>query len=239
MKKAIHKSKPYKAINSPSGFTLLEIMLAIFIFAIVLTTLFGSFRTVFSNAGAVDEDLIYFDVARNGLNRIITDLKTIEITTPDEFILPELNESNDRFRFVGDFLDAGSETFPQISFASRSHLALGSQRIPGVGLIRYYVEQLSSGEYVLKRSDRHFLIEADEDQETFDPVLLNRLKTFQVVFYDEEGEEHESWDSDTDDFEYATPSAVSIKFELGDDTISHMFETQITLPLVRQKLGRG
>jgi general secretion pathway protein J len=239
MKKRLNILKPNSIVHPPSGFTLLEIMLAIFIFAIVLTTLFGSFNTVFSNAAAVDEDLIYYEVARNGLNRMITDFQTIEITTADEFILPELNESNDRFRFLGDFLDAGSETFPQISFASRSHLPLGSQRIPGVGLIRYYVEQRSSGEYVLKRSDRHFLIDAEEDQDAFDPVLLNRLKSFQVVYFDEEGDEYEQWDSDADDYEYATPSVILIKFELGNDTISHFFETKIALPLVRQNLEKG
>ena len=42
-----------------------------------------------------------------------------------------------------------------------------------------------------------------------------------------------------DDYEYATPAVILIKFELGNETISHFFETKIALPQVRQRLGKG
>ena len=53
-----------------NGFTLLEIMVAIFIFAIVITTVFGSFRAVFSSAGAVGGDVAVFESARTCLDPI-------------------------------------------------------------------------------------------------------------------------------------------------------------------------
>ena len=38
------------------GFTLLEILIAIFIFSIIVTTIFGSYRAVFSTTEAINAD---------------------------------------------------------------------------------------------------------------------------------------------------------------------------------------
>ena len=66
--------QPYRATGSGDGFTLLEIMVAIFIFALVITMVFGSFRAVFSSADAVGGDVAVFQTARTCLGRMATDL---------------------------------------------------------------------------------------------------------------------------------------------------------------------
>ena len=51
----------------PSGFTLIEIVIAIFIFAIVVTTIFGSYRSVFTDVEAMGKGTEIYEMARNSL----------------------------------------------------------------------------------------------------------------------------------------------------------------------------
>ena len=67
-----------KAVNN-TGFTLMEILIAMFIFAIVMTTIFGTFNGVISRTEAIKNGMGGFEMARTCLNRISTDLNAIYI----------------------------------------------------------------------------------------------------------------------------------------------------------------
>jgi general secretion pathway protein J len=54
-------------------------------------------------------------------------------------------------------------------------------------------------------------------------------------FYDKDGIEFDVWDSDSDEFGYATPKAIAIKLDLAKKTVSHTFETMVSLPISRGK----
>jgi general secretion pathway protein J len=54
-------------------------------------------------------------------------------------------------------------------------------------------------------------------------------------FYDKEGIEFDVWDSDSEEFGYATPKAIAIKLELAKNAASHTFETMVSLPISREK----
>ena len=78
---------PQPATRNPSpGFTLLEILIAIFIFAIIITTIFASYRIVFSNTDTINKDITSYEMARNCLNRMIMDLQSVHVSLP-----PDLN----------------------------------------------------------------------------------------------------------------------------------------------------
>jgi general secretion pathway protein J len=70
----------------------LEIMVAIFIFAVVITTVFGSFRAVFSSADAVGGDVAIFESARTCLGRMATDLRGLVVSDYPRYAKPEFND---------------------------------------------------------------------------------------------------------------------------------------------------
>jgi len=66
-----------------------------------------------------------------------------------------------------------------------------------------------------------------------DPVLCEGLKSLVFSYVDGDGATHESWDSESEAFDYTTPRAVGIKLELGDDAASFLFQTTVILPVYR------
>ncbi|NJL59202.1 MAG: prepilin-type N-terminal cleavage/methylation domain-containing protein, partial [Desulfobacteraceae bacterium] len=75
-----------------NGFTLIEILIAIFIFAIIVTTIFGSFNAVFSHSAAIREGTEIYEMARNCIDRMMTDLEAIYF--PMEYEPKELGEKD-------------------------------------------------------------------------------------------------------------------------------------------------
>ena len=53
-----------KSAQSSAGFTLVEILLAIAMFAVVMATIFGSFQAVFFNSEKIGQSDAAFDAAR-------------------------------------------------------------------------------------------------------------------------------------------------------------------------------
>jgi hypothetical protein len=69
-----------------------------------------------------------------------------------------------------------------------------------------------------------------------DPVLCQRVKSLAFKYYDAEGAESEVWDSDSRENDYATPAAIGIQLEIGNETESYAFETTVRLAVQRKKL---
>jgi general secretion pathway protein J len=136
-----------------NGFTLLEIMVAIFIFAVVITTVFGSFRAVFSSADAVGGDVAVFESARTCLERMATDLQALIISDYPRYTKPEFNDPADSYRLVGDTSDVAGSTFGRLRFTSLAHLALNRDPRQGVCRIVYYVHEGLNESLVLRRAD--------------------------------------------------------------------------------------
>jgi len=86
----------------------------------------------------------------------------------------------------------------------------------------------------LKRADNLFPYPEFEEKGS-DPALCKYVKSLSFKFYDKDGIEFDVWDSDSDEFGYATPKAIAIKLELANKTASHTFETMVSLPVSREK----
>jgi len=225
-----------RSIEHPSaGFTLLEILIAVFIFAIIVTTIFGSYRSVFSDTDAINKDMTAYAMARNCLNRMIIDLQSVYLHLPPDYAPPDFDDPPDPFRIVGETSDIKGSSFPRLRFSSLAHLPLENNSHGGITEIVYYVQPADEANYILKRSDNLSLFQ-DFQEKTSDPVLCEDVKMLTIKYYDQEGAEYAVWNSESKTFGYATPKAIKIRLELDTGSGSGLFETTVTLPIIRKKL---
>ncbi len=214
------------------GFTLLEILIAISIFAVVVTTIFGSFNFVFGNVEAVESAMTDYEMASGAINRMIEDLQTLHVSLPPVYAIPENTEQQDPYRIVGEVVAAGNAEFSQLRFTSVSHLPLGKEWRQGIAEITYYLEEQPDASLTLKRSDRIDFSEPAPERRN-DPILCENVRALKFTYLDTEGDERERWDSESEEYEYATPRAVRILLAVGSGEQSHEFEVLTALPLYR------
>jgi general secretion pathway protein J len=215
------------------GFTLLEIVVAIFIFALVITMVFGSFRAVFSSADAVGGDVSVFETARTCLGRMASDLQALHVSHYPRYTAPEFNDPEDPYRLVGDTVDMAGSSYGRLRFASRSHLSFNRVARQGVCRIVYYVHQGSDDSLVLRRADHLYPFPEFEPSED-DPILCDRIQTLAFGYLDPEGEMIERWNSESADNDYATPRAVEIRLQVGTPARSQTFTTRVPLYVYRE-----
>lgn len=227
-----------KPLLSREGFTLVEILMALTIFAIAMTTLFTAFNTVISGVDPLKSGMEDFKSARIAMDRIKTDLMSVCLTLDPAYLPPEADPEAppDPFRFVSETGFLNGSRFSQLRFASFEHLAFSPRDVNRIGIIRYYVDVRNDGAFVLKRHDIG-AVYADDDKtgtRSADPVLCDRILAFDVTFIDQNGDPKDTWNSDGSDFGFGTPLAAAIRLEVGDDQKSARFETAVLLPVFRK-----
>ena len=228
---------PYSGHGKKSlseGFTLLEILIALFIFSVVVTTIFGSYNFIFSTTDAADNDSVAYESARNCLNRMTTDLQAVHVAFPPAYTPPGFDASPDPYRFSGETDTVGNTVFSRLRFSSLAHIAFEKSQQEGIAEIVYYVQPGDNGTFILRRSDTLYPYNPFQEKGT-DPVLCENLKSLKFTYYDAEGADADHWDSDSDEFKYATPRAVGIQLELGNGSFSQKFTTMVALSAYRLK----
>lgn len=220
--------------NVPSGFTLLEILVAISLAAVVFTLLFGSFNLLISNVGAVKEGISVYQAARVCLDRITEDLQSIYVALPPAYEKPDFNDEPDPYRITAD---ASYGDGADLSFVAFSHLSLGGGIPVSAGRIRYYLHQTDTGDQVLMRRDTATQVESSAPEEGNDPVLCEHVQTLRFTFYDANGREYDAWDSNARDYDYATPRAVGLELVIEKAFESpQRFQTRVNLPVYREAI---
>ena len=217
-----------------TGFTLLEILIAIFILAIIFTTIFASYNAVYSGSETIDQGIASYEMAKSCFNRMIFDLESIHVSLPPEYTPPDFDDPPDPYRIVGDTFSVESTGFPRLRITSLAHVSFGCKTENGIAEIVYYVQAADNGNFVLRRADSLYPYQPFEEK-AGDPVLCEDVKSLTFKYYDQKGIEYDLWDSDAEDFGYATPRAIGIKLELGNDSGSRLFETMVSLPVYRKK----
>jgi general secretion pathway protein J len=213
----------------------MEILVATAILAIVVTTVLASFNSVFSTTEVLDDSADIYAMAKNCLKRMALDLESIHVTQRPIYKPPELDQSPDPYRIVASAVDIGGTGFAQnLRFTSRAHVGFEKISRQGIAEVIYYVKAGDDGHLTLKRADNLFPYPEFEEKGS-DPALCKYVKSLSFKFYDKEGIEFDVWDSDSDEFGYATPKAIAIKLELANKTASHTFETMVSLPVSREK----
>lgn len=219
-------------LSSP-GFTLIEILIAIFIFSIIVTTIFSSFNAIVNNTDSISEELATCDMAKNCLNRIITDLKSIHAYFPGDTSLNS-DDLLGAYRIVGENTDVGSREFSKLRFTSLAHINLEHDMRHGIAEIVYYVQKIDEENYVIRRGDSLYPYKFFKKKDS-DPLLCKRVKSLEFKYYDYDGNEYDYWDSQSDEFRHSTPRAIGIKLEAGDRPNSLLLEAMVIIPVYRVK----
>ena len=225
------------------AFTLIEVLIAVFLFGIVMTTIFGAYVQVFFTVQSTENDALIYEMGKNAMDRIIMDLSSIHITKPPIFKKPDARPEDDELDPY-QFLAESDGDFASLRFVSHAHIAIqGFSPEGGIAQIKYYVteDDQDADNMVIRRCDD---INLKEGCDRFDdPILCDHVVGFHLsfVYYEKEEdiEYFEQWDSDDEELKYATPRAVEITIQLSDpdrpSEIPLTFKTGVTLPLYRLK----
>lgn len=225
----------------PPGFTLAEILIAIAIFALLVSAIMGSFSGVFSRTEMIAVQRSNTAMARACLMRMTTDLANAYVVQPPFFTPPESTEPPSPFRFVAS--GTSDNTTPRIllQFASQAHVDFSAQKRQGIAVIRYYLETADdegpAPTFRLRRAD--MLADAgDLPEPQGDPILCENIRELQLRYFDMEGESFEEWDSAAVDQNFATPRAVRIRLELAAPAGPAVYQTIVALPFWRSPRGQ-
>ena len=221
------------------GFTLVEVLVALAVFSLVFLTLFSSFDA-FVHSSRLIRDRQAGD-SGVALDIMTSDLLQVFVPQVPQFSRPDLrrdaSRSEDRFRFFTREDRAGGRDFPVLSFTSLSPVVFG-RSAGGTVRLTYYVHEDDSGRLDLHRSDRSvFSLEGQTGPlPCSDPVLVRDIRTFELVFTDEDGEEYSQWDSEDKALEYALPSGVFIRIERNLKASKDTLCAGIHIPVERRVL---
>ncbi len=220
-------------LNVRSGFTLVEILIAIFIFAVLTTSLFSSFNTFVSSSRAVQSSIEDDDRIRLPLEIFLKDLTSIVISQPPRYNKPSFDASPDPFRLIGEDTTEAGQTFSKLDFTSLNHIILDGSENRGVARIVYYVRQTGEDTIDLCRSDSLQPYENKVPSQC-DPIVLKDISRFDIRYYDRKEKEHKHWDSESSNYEYTIPDAVKFTIGFKAHDREKTAETIVKLPVKRE-----
>ncbi len=215
--------------RSAQGFTLLEILLAMLLLALVVSmisiALSGSMQVI----DATEQQGDIYHRARIAMQRISDDLASAMLT--------------DDLDFIGSRHEVGGERGDTLRFGSMAHLVFAPEtQLPGIGIIGYEVvpDRDREGELALLRSDllyRPGMRTGDGPPEGERFLLCDRLRSVRFTFFDQQGEAHDNWNTrrreGEKERERGLPAAVQCSLEFWLDReqgTTLTFTTSILLP---------
>ena len=226
----------YNFRHFQSGFTLLELLIAIGIFAVVLTTIYTSSTGTFRVVDETESQVEIYRMARIGMERMIEDLESLYVQR-NPLAGKSAEDTAPATQFVGKDQEIDGRSADTLRFVSRAHVNLGGQdQDPGAVEIIYYVRESDGGDsLVLYRSDKPvFEVSGSPEGETSGLVLCERLASITITYHDENGDVREDWDSDSEELKDKIPKIVSISLEfqnISNPDVPLPFMTSIALPI--------
>jgi prepilin-type N-terminal cleavage/methylation domain-containing protein len=226
----IKAGKTIRSMNNDKGFTLLELLLSFFIFSLIVGIIYSSYSGSFHTVNMTESRMEMHRKAAIAMDRISEDLQAAYISLLSADSTDKYSEST---RFVGVNNEIDGSEADTISFFSKiPPLFIGDSQNTTGQLISYDVIQGDTeDELILLRSEHgEFADQADEREGL---PLCDGLQEVKFTFVDGEEEDHEEWDSASEDFAGSLPSMVIVTLiflnrENPDEP--QVFETGIALP---------
>ena len=233
----IRHLKPYTLNLKPvanRGFTLLEILIAIFILVLVVSAVFGAFSGTFKVVTETEIQGEIYATARVTLERISEDLASVYVGALTKTDQPEAGAARQRFLFVGEDHRMDEQSADTLRFLSWAHVSFKNGRqAQGPAEINYYTQyDEETGELTLYRADTLDYLESPEEGQG-GLLLCEGLKWLDFIYYDREGDTHNSWDTTENSSNAQLPSRVEISmgFENALDPKNPLqFMTGVALP---------
>jgi general secretion pathway protein J len=206
------------------GFTLLEILIAVFILGIVLTTIYAAYTGVLTAIRDLDDDSRAYSMARITLDRMSRDLTS-------------LRRFGDVFFLVSEKSKISSREFSSLSVWSASHLSFEENGQSGQpASIIYFVRENKDGSFSLWRSDTLRVKPFTEKETGGGVVICENLQTLHLKFYDESGRDYDTWDTRISFGPQKGKPPVLVQIELAvanqkDAEKPHTLMTRVFLPV--------
>jgi len=183
-----------------------------------------------------------YGMARIALERIQDDLESAIVFYEEENLLNkgDLDSWN---QFAGEDNESQGRSVDSIRFISRSHLILDQwSREYGIARIAYSIRESEDGEgFILYRSDtpeiNKFFREEEEGL-----VLCEDVFSFNLIYYDPDGNPYDSWDSNEETIKGKLPAMVSISLDIFNRFSPESpirFLSGVALPMARIKYGKA
>lgn len=212
--------------RSYRGFTLLEILMAISIFAIVVTLAYGSYRSTFRIIEQTESQTEIYNQARIAMDRITCDLSSLYLGSSG-FL-------------QGEAQNLGNKEADTIRFTSTAHLVLNrEEQASGYAIISYSVEEdPETRELSLFRHDQAFRPDEDGETTTGNGLLLCKgLLEVRFLYYDNREGQRDDWDSkeveQTDTNAQKLPDRIEVSLLFADPAAGGKpvrFTTATTFP---------
>lgn len=222
----------FSSPDKKSGFTLIELLTSIFIFSVVVTSVYGAYRATFHTVNGVEKQVNLTSEARVILERLTADFESLYV--------------GEGGYLAGEKGEVAGNRGDNLSFTSSAHLLFNrSEQKAGRTILRYTAEEDESGRINLYRSDvpmRPGETEVEDDDEDNGLLLAQGLLAFQVTYVTVDEDERDSWDSEPqeslqDAEEQATainlPALVRINVLFGEvDSVEEgvTFRTSVAIP---------
>jgi general secretion pathway protein J len=212
------------------GFTLLEVLLAILIFTIVLSAVYGAYITTINVADTTELQADINRRARTALDRIAADLGGVYL--------------GDGGSLKGRRQELQGNRADTLEFTSTAHLAFTRKAQPaGFAMIRYSVQQDTESQLLqLYRADIPFrpgyLEQALSQEKGY--LLCDGLRAILFTYYDQAGNQVDDWQTEENtgqagEKEKKIPALleVALRFpEEGKDGL--LFKTAVAMPVIKK-----
>lgn len=206
----------------PDGFTLAEMLIAIFIFSAVVGMTYGAYNMTFKVIKNANTNSKYGERARIAMDRITDDLESVFLGRDGVF----QGETNTFGEYRGD----------NLTFTSTAHLVFHKAELPkGLTSLSYTVEEdEGQGTLRLYRSDVPLLPGAvTQEEKGF--LLCDELREFALYYGDEDGNESDAWSSSKSSFSSSSGLPATVRIKLGfvseeneEETV--YYSTSVALP---------
>jgi general secretion pathway protein J len=213
--------------NRNGGFTLLEIIIAIAILAIVFSSLYAAYSSTLETTEQVESERDIEQAARLGLMRMADDLASVYVQEAE-------NDSEDSpYRFVGGSSDSLDQGDTVVEFATSGHLDF-DMIFPSLRINRvsYVLEKQAEEErsYRLVRREIPFAGLGGEEHKA-EIEVADGVEQLTLTYVGEEGQIAGQWDSQAPETKGLAPRLVYIRLQMAEDK-SRFFTTTVALPAI-------
>ena len=210
--------------NNNSGFTLLELLLAVAIMSTLLVGLYAAFFSVSSAQVRIESELEHTRQIRRFMDVVSTELRS-----------SFYKKTNERTLFESEVLERWGKELSSLGFTWFGYPLVGKSKRPASELVavRYYVEEAPAGESIEAGAGVLFKSRWNpygDESEGYKAEVFEDVESFALSFFD--GKQWvKGWDASR---EGRLPAAVKIELTLRDGETVQRFSS-----IVRVIMGAG